>query len=315
MRWYIVSFAGVVIAFGLAYMCLTPQGDGVGQNSTPLSDVTFLKGIYFSIITVSSLGYGDMHPMGYSKALACIEVLLGLALIGIMIAKVTSRRLSYHVERLFSSDAQKRLDEIAAKFETSKHNLITVTPELEKAYQNTPETPVEEGAHSQTPIEDKSELILRFQRIVSEFQSQCITLRDYLSDELAQSNYFQIAPIGTVVRVGNAADEALLLLGQLIRSLPPQVQVWEEILDRDNRQRILEAIDSQEQVCNLVDQHATDRETQDVFRRIEATCDQLRASYFAVPQESDIEKLQPNQIPQTDDPQELLGGNEQTDSP
>ena len=312
MCWYVVFFAVVVFVSGCFYTYLTPGGNGIGQNLEPLSEVTFLQGIYFSIITVSSLGYGDMHPMGISKALICIEVLLGLAMIGIMIAKVTSQSMSHQVSRLFSSDAQKRLEDIAAKFDTSRVALNKIMPLIVAVYQSTP---------SQTSLieedrADRSTLISNFQEVISEFRSECIELRDYFSDEIKQdNNYFKIAPTGAMVRTGNATDEAFFTLGQLIRSLPPQVQVWEEILERDNRQRILEAIDSQEQVCNLVDQHATDQKTQDVFRRIEETCEQLRASYFAVPQESDPEKLQPNQIPQTDEPQELSGGNEHTDSP
>lgn len=110
---YSLIFVVIVIGFGIVYTCLTPIGHGIGQNLTPLSETTLRGGIYFSVVTVSSLGYGDMHPVGISKALAGLEVLLGLAVIGIMIAKVTSQRLSYHVSRLFSSDAQKRLENIA----------------------------------------------------------------------------------------------------------------------------------------------------------------------------------------------------------
>lgn len=301
MRWHIVFFVFVVIAFGIAYMCLTPQGDGIGQNSTPLFEVytfvTFLNGIYFSVITVSSLGYGDMHPMGFSKALICMEVLMGLALIGIMIAKVTSRRLTHHVERLFSSDAQKRLEEIAAKFDTFQVDLKAIMPKLTAAYQSTPR-------QTSPPTEDRSALIVRFRKIISDLKLKCIELREYLSNEMLQSNYFQIAPVGAVERVGNASDETFFSLGLLIRSLPSQSKAWEEILERDNRQSILEAINSQKQVCELVGQHATDQRILDAFQHIKETCAQLQASYFTVPEVP--EELQADHIPQgADEPQEL----------
>ena len=90
MLWYIMGFIAVVVGFGALYKLFTPMGHGIGENLKPLSDITFWTGIYFSVVTISSLGYGHMHPMGFSKALACIEVLLGIAVIGIMIAKVTS---------------------------------------------------------------------------------------------------------------------------------------------------------------------------------------------------------------------------------
>ena len=112
------------------YYLLTQCDHGIGQDDTALNNATFLTGIYFSIVTISSLGYGDMHPMGISKILACIEVLFGLVMIGVMIAKVTSQRLSYRVERLFRSEAQKRLENFAEEFNKSQQNFAEIMTEF-----------------------------------------------------------------------------------------------------------------------------------------------------------------------------------------
>lgn len=302
---YVGFFVVAVIAFGGAYTLLTPIGHGIGQNLVPLSDITTFEGIYFSIVTVSSLGYGDMHPMGISKALACAEVLIGLAVIGIMIAKVTSQPLRNHVSRLFSSDAQKRLEKIAVEFETSQARLAEIISELEGAYQSTPQS-----ASVGTSNGDKGAFLSKFREVVSDLQAKCIAFRDYFSDETAQSNYFRIAPVNAVVRVGDAVDKVFFILGQLIINLPRQARP--EILNRHNRQKIAEVIDSQKQVCTLVRQYATDREILEVFKRIEETCENVPASYFAVPEES-----QPNQVLQgTDEPQPFSNADdEQVDSP
>ena len=297
---YGVSFVVVVVAFGVAYYLLTPSGHGIGQNLMPLSDITPLGGIYFSIVTVSSLGYGDMHPMGLSKALACAEVLIGLAVLGIMIAKVTSRPLSYHVSRLFSSDAQRRLEKIAAEFETAQNRLAEITTELASIYQSTPVG---------TSNGDKASLLSNFREVIGTLHAKCVGFRDYFSDETAQGNYFRIAPVNAVVRVGDVVDKVFFRLGQFIISLSPQSRT--EILDRHNRQRISEVIDSQKKVCSMVCQYATDESILAVFQRIEETCKQVPASYFAVPEES-----QPDQVLQgTDEPQQFSGADdEQADS-
>ena len=72
-------FTGVVVLFAVLYTILTPIGHGIGSNRVPLPDASFLTGLYFSVVTISSLGYSYMHPMGISKALASVQVLLGLA--------------------------------------------------------------------------------------------------------------------------------------------------------------------------------------------------------------------------------------------
>ena len=306
MIWHIFVFVAVVIFFGILYTLFTPMGHGIGQNLKPLSDITFFTGIYFSIITISSLGYGDIHPMGISKALICVEVLFGLAMIGTMIAKVTSRRLSYHVSRLFSFEAQKRLEDFATQFDSVRVALDAIMPKLATVYRDIPNP---ESSSS----EDKIALISAFQKIISDFQLRCIELRDYFSDEIAQeNNYFQIAPASAMVRVGNAVDDTFFSLGQLITSMSPQARA--ETLDQHNRQGISEAIDSQKQVCNLVDQNATDQGTREVFQRIEENCKGIPASYFSVPEVPG--ESQPDQVLQvTDEPQQFSGvANEHTDS-
>ena len=271
-----------------------------------------------------------MHPMGFSKALICVEVLFGLAMIGTMIAKVTSRRLSYHVSRLFSFDAQKRLEDFATQFDSVRVDLDAIMPKLATVYRDIPNS---ESSSSEDkialisafqkiisgfqaimqkltttyqstprqkppPAEDKRALISAFQKIISDFQLKCIELRDYFSDEIAQeNNYFQIVPAIAMVRVGNAVNNTFFSFGQLITSMSPQARA--ETLDQHNRQGISEAIDSQKQVCNLVDQNATDKGTQEVFQRIEENCKGISARYFSVPEVPG--ESQPDQVLQGTD--------------
>lgn len=303
---YIVFFTAVIIVFGLFYTYLTPINHGIGQtpnssSDVSSSDVSFWIGQYFSIVTISSLGYGDMHPVGYSKILACIEVLLGLAVIGIMIAKATSRRLSYHVERLFSYNAQKRLEDIAEKFDTSRSAFSAIMPNIEKAYQSVP-------GQKHPSTNTKRELASSFRDIISEFQSRCVELCDYFLFETKQGNYFQVVPVDAVVRTGGAVDEALWILSQLIISLSPQARA--EILDRDIRQKISTSIDSQKKVCDRVKKYATDENTLNVFQCIENNCRGVIESFLAVPEvPEELPLEQPDQILQdTDEPQNLSSG-------
>ncbi|MCY4132613.1 MAG: potassium channel family protein [Nitrospira sp.] len=297
---YVGFFVSAVLIFGIIYKVLTPHGHGIGRDLVPLSDPTFLGGIYFSIVTVSSLGYGDMHPMGLSKALACVEVLMGLTVMGIMIAKVTSQRLSHHVSRLFSSDAQERLEKMTANFETSHTTLNRITRELANAYQQTPGGGPNGGTKS---------VLSNFRNAMITLHSNCMSFRDYLVDETTQGNYFQIAPVNAVVRAGEAVDKVFFRLGQLIINLSQQAKT--DLLDGQNRRRISEAIGSQKEICTLVSQYVTDTEIQKVFQCIEETCQNVPASYFAVPKES-----QPDQVLQDTDEPSIVGiDDEETTSP
>ncbi len=294
MLWYIGGFAIATISFGILYTCLTPHGHGIGQDFKPLSDVTYPVGIYFSVVTISSLGYGDMHPMGVSMALASLEVLFGLGLIGIMIAKITSQRLSYHVSRLFASDTQKRLEGIAEKFEDSLRELRTILQILD--------------VPSQIPKSDdrKSEFSSGFEKSIRELRLRCVELYDYISFEVERGGYFKVAPVGEMERVGKAVNGTFTSLSQLLIGMSPQTR--NETLDRQTSQDISVAVDLQKTVCNLVCDHATNQNIIDTYEETKVICNRVPASYYEVPAIP-----QPDQIPQdADEPQDSTGIDKET---
>lgn len=244
---YIVVFALAVIGFGFLYYLLTQCGHGIGQNHKAFENATVFTGIYFSIVTISSLGYGDMHPMGVSKILACIEVLFGLVMIGIMIAKVTS----YRVDRIYSSYAQIRLENFAEGFNKSQRDFAEIMTNFEAT---------------------------RFEEIVSTFQAQCIAFSRYFLDETNRGDYFRIVSASTIEQVGNTIDKAFSELKRIMEEDSSQ-----EMIEIRNR-RIPEAIDAQIEVCRLVPQYTTNEDTCGIFQEIENTCMQLE-DYFAPPEE------------------------------
>lgn len=249
---YILIFAMAVIGFGLLYYLLTQYGHGIGRDNEILDNATFLTGIYFSIVTISSLGYGDMHPMGISKVLACLEVLFGLVMIGVMIAKVTS----YRVERIYSSDAQKRLENFAEGFNKSQRDFTEIMTNFEAT---------------------------RFEEIVRTFQAQCTAFSGYFLDAATQGDYFRIVPSSAIKQVGSAVDNAFSELERIMGS----PRVIAEIPSR----LISEAIDAQRKVCRLVSQYA-DGDAHGVFQSIESTCTHLE-NYLAPPE--DLEPDDPDE--------------------
>lgn len=284
MLWYIAGFVAATILFGIAYAELTPMGHGIGQDFKPLTEVTYWVGIYFSVVTISSLGYGNMHPMGVSMALTSIEVLIGLGMIGIMIAKITSQRLSYHVSRLFSSDAQKRLEDVAEKFEKILGDLKTITPGFD--------VPSRVSRY-----EDRlSEFTSGFRKTISELRLRCVELHDYISFEIERGDYFKVAPSSELMRVGKATNETFFALGQLVRNMSTQART--ETLDHHTRQDVSMAVYLQKRVCEMVFKNAIDKDVITNFRETHFICDKVPATYFEVP-----EVPQPDHVLQdTDEP-------------
>jgi hypothetical protein len=66
--------------YGLAYWALTGQlGLGIIKGAEPLGVEDY---VYFSAVTYTSLGFGDLVPTGHLRLIAGVEGLNGLILIG-----------------------------------------------------------------------------------------------------------------------------------------------------------------------------------------------------------------------------------------
>ncbi len=68
-----------VWVFGIVYYLLQLQGS-LGSIQY-MHELNFMDNIYFSFVTYTSLGYGDIVPLGQMRFTAGLEVLTGLVLI------------------------------------------------------------------------------------------------------------------------------------------------------------------------------------------------------------------------------------------
>ncbi len=64
--------------------------------------------VYFSIVTATTVGYGDLTPLGVSRAVAAMEALIGFGLFAIFISKMVSEKQEtalFNVHRLSFQNA------------------------------------------------------------------------------------------------------------------------------------------------------------------------------------------------------------------
>lgn len=65
--------------------------------------------LYFSVVSFTSLGYGDIYALHWGKAVVSAEVLLGLMLVAIFIGKIASERQSALTLLVYTSEQQRRI--------------------------------------------------------------------------------------------------------------------------------------------------------------------------------------------------------------
>lgn len=88
----ITTYITIAISFGLLYTLLslystTPAFYGISKN---LSNFEFyFKHIYFSFITISTVGYGDVYPLTFiGQFLVLIEIITGIMLTNVILGLI-----------------------------------------------------------------------------------------------------------------------------------------------------------------------------------------------------------------------------------
>lgn len=86
----------ILIGFGLIYILLETKGHEVLIEQYPISSEGFIERlgtyIYFSAVTLFSVGYGDIAPIGVGRIIAMIEALIGYTIPAAFVAKAVFNR-------------------------------------------------------------------------------------------------------------------------------------------------------------------------------------------------------------------------------
>lgn len=87
------TWIGLALVFGFAYMALSYMP---GHGPTDLDGMGFWarfgNSLYYSIITATSTGYGDITPMGLSKLLAALQSIMALMIFALFVTKLVTIR-------------------------------------------------------------------------------------------------------------------------------------------------------------------------------------------------------------------------------
>jgi len=76
---------------------------------TNIGKLPFPTALYFSVVSFTSLGYGDIYALHWGKAVVSAEVLLGLMLVAVFIGKIASERQNALLLLVYTSEQERRI--------------------------------------------------------------------------------------------------------------------------------------------------------------------------------------------------------------
>jgi len=115
---------GTILLSGFAYWLGALIGKhGLIEEGRPVgADLSgFASALYFSFVTATSIGYGDIVPVGGARVIAVAEAIAALLVFGAVVAKFVSHRQEELVSEIHRVTFEERLDRV----ETNLHMVIS----------------------------------------------------------------------------------------------------------------------------------------------------------------------------------------------
>jgi hypothetical protein len=97
----LLSWIGIVVGWGVLYFFLEMiPGHGLTLDPAIPAFNRLLNSIYFSIVTATTIGYGDITPVGISKIFVSIEAVFAYGIFAIVVTKLVSLRQERAVDEV-----------------------------------------------------------------------------------------------------------------------------------------------------------------------------------------------------------------------
>jgi len=121
---------GMILLSGVGYWLVALVSNyGLAEEGKPVG--TGLKGfgtaLYFSFVTATSIGYGDILPVGFARVVAVTEAISALLIFGAVVAKFVSHRQDELVSEIHRITFEERLDRVQTNLHMVISDMLAIT--------------------------------------------------------------------------------------------------------------------------------------------------------------------------------------------
>ena len=125
-------WAIIIVMFGLAYHFLTKGTSYLYQSLGNKTSLSVFDTIYFSVITATTTGFGDIIPFGGFRILALIEVVCGLLLLALVTSKLVSIRQDAILNEVYEISFGEKISRIRSSLLLFRQNINRIIERIEE---------------------------------------------------------------------------------------------------------------------------------------------------------------------------------------
>jgi len=192
---------GTILLSGFAYWLGARIGaHGLVEAGHPVgADLNgFGSALYFSFVTATSIGYGDIVPVGGARVIAVAEAIAALLIFGAVVAKFVSHRQEVLVSEIHRVTFEERLDRV----QTNLHMVISELLSI--------------AAMCESPHAPLNRIRARLESATLLFQGELRTTHDLLYQPRL------MVEEGVLASILAALSSAMSVLSDLLANLPAE---------------------------------------------------------------------------------------------
>ncbi len=121
-----------VMCFGFVYYFFADNSSYLYSSIFQKPVVKFMDHIYFSFITATTTGFGDITPVGNFKIVAIFQVILGLLLLAVVTSKLVSIKQDIILSEVYEISFYEKINRLRSSLLLFRQNISRILPRIEE---------------------------------------------------------------------------------------------------------------------------------------------------------------------------------------
>lgn len=127
----LLIWIGIILLFGLVYFLFMTKKTLLFSNLTNKPVRNIVDVIYFSFITATSTGFGDIVPLGAYKIITIFEVIFGLVLLAFVTSKLVSLKQDVILNEIYEISFNERINRLRSSLLLFRQNINRLIVRIE----------------------------------------------------------------------------------------------------------------------------------------------------------------------------------------